>query len=96
MNSVHMKKKFDPIPWLFLAPALIYFSIMVIYPITGSFWISFHDWNGTQFKCSDGRDFKSLAENENCRKIPDMVHVGFDNYERFFQKTPKDIGILVI
>ena len=86
-----MKKNFDLTPWLFLAPALIYFIIMVVYPIGGSFWISFHDWNGTQFKCSDGRNFKSLKENETCRKIPDMVYVGFQNYERFFEKTPKDI-----
>ena len=75
-------------PWLFLLPALVYFFLLVIYPIFGSFWVSFHDWNGTQFKCSDGRDIKSLQENEFCRKIPDMKYVGFENYERFFKKTP--------
>ena len=63
-----MKIKLNLTPWLFLAPALIYFTIMVIYPIIGSVHISFHDWNGTQFKCSDGRDIKSLQENEFCRK----------------------------
>ena len=57
-----MKIKLNLTPWLFLAPALIYFTIMVIYPIIGSVHISFHDWNGTQFKCSDGRDIKSLQE----------------------------------
>ena len=86
-----MKIKFNFTPWIFLAPALIYFLIMVIYPISGSFWISFHEWNGTQFKCSDGRDLKSLNNNQFCRKVPDMEFVGLKNYERFFQKTPKDI-----
>ena len=87
-----MKIKLNLTPWLFLAPALIYFTIMVIYPIIGSVHISFHDWNGTQFKCSDGRDIKSLKENEFCRKIPNMKYVGFENYERFFDKTPKDFN----
>ena len=87
-----MKIKLNLTPWLFLAPALIYFTIMVIYPIIGSVHISFHDWNGTQFKCSDGRDIKSLQENEFCRKIPDMKYIGFENYQRFFKKTPKDFN----
>ena len=68
---------------------------MVIYPIIGSVHISFHDWNGTQFKCSDGRDIKSLQENEFCRKIPNMKYVGFENYERFFKKTPKDFNKII-
>ena len=84
-----MKIKLNLTPWLFLAPALVYFTIMVIYPIIGSVLISFHDWNGTQFKCSDGRDIKSLQENEFCRKIPDMKYVGFENYQRFLKKHPK-------
>ena len=87
-----MKIKLNLTPWLFLAPALVYFTIMVIYPIIGSVHISFHDWNGTQFKCSDGRDIKSLQENEFCRKIPDMKYVGLENYQRFFKKTPKDFN----
>ena len=33
-------------PIVFIAPALILFSIYVIYPIVNSVWISFHDWDG--------------------------------------------------
>ncbi|MEL7116924.1 MAG: sugar ABC transporter permease [Pseudomonadota bacterium] len=79
-------------PWLFLAPAAIYFFILVIYPIFGSFWVSFHDWDGTTFECSDGRSLKELAEGEKCRRVPLMTWVGWENYERFFDKTPRDMG----
>ena len=33
-------------PWLFLAPAMLFFAVYVIVPIGQSFWISFHDWDG--------------------------------------------------
>ena len=33
-------------PWLFLLPAMIFFTIYVIIPIGQSFWISFHQWDG--------------------------------------------------
>ncbi|MEM8732125.1 MAG: sugar ABC transporter permease [Pseudomonadota bacterium] len=79
-------------PWLFLAPAAIYFFVLVIYPIFGSFWVSFHDWDGTTFECSDGRTLQELADDETCRRVPLMTWVGWENYERFFDKTPRDIG----
>ena len=79
-------------PWMFLAPAAIYFFVLVIYPIFGSFWVSFHDWNGTTFQCSDGRSLQDLADDEHCRRIPKMTWVGLENYERFFDKAPRDIG----
>lgn len=77
-------------PWLFLAPAAIYFFVLVIYPIFGSFWVSFHDWDGTTFQCADGRALTELAEDETCRRVPLMTWVGLENYERFFAKTPRD------
>ena len=77
-------------PWLFLAPAAIYFFALVIYPVFGSFWVSFHDWDGTTFECSDGRQLLDLAEDETCRRVPLMTWVGLDNYARFFEKTPRD------
>ena len=86
-----MFKKINPTPWLFLAPAFIYFLIMVIYPIGGSFWISLHHWDGTKFQCSDGRSIKSLAENEKCRRVPKMEFAGSENFKRFFKKSPRDI-----
>lgn len=33
-------------PWLFLAPALLFFTIYVIAPIFQSIWISFYEWDG--------------------------------------------------
>ena len=33
-------------PVYFLAPALLFFSVFVIWPIIQSFWISFHTWSG--------------------------------------------------
>lgn len=86
-----MNRQYRYAPWLFLAPAALYFFVLVIYPIFGSFWVSFHDWNGTTFECSDGRSLKELAEDETCRRIPLMTWVGLENYERFFDKTPRDI-----
>jgi len=79
-------------PWLFLAPATIYFFLLVIYPIFGSFWVSFHDWDGTTFQCSDGRQLVELAEDEKCRRVPLMTWAGWENYQRFFDKTPRDMG----
>ncbi|MFK7902530.1 MAG: carbohydrate ABC transporter permease [Nitratireductor sp.] len=34
------------VPWLFLAPATLFFLIYVIVPIFQSIWISFHQWDG--------------------------------------------------
>lgn len=33
-------------PWLFLAPALLAFSLFVVWPILSSLWISLHEWDG--------------------------------------------------
>ena len=82
-------------PWMFLAPAAVYFFLLVVYPIFDSFWISFHDWDGATFQCSDGRPLKELAEDETCRKVPLMTWVGWENYERFFAKTPRDFDRIV-
>ena len=34
------------IPWLFMAPGLILFTIYVVLPIFQSIWISFYEWDG--------------------------------------------------
>ncbi len=41
-----LELQFKLAPVYFLAPALILFSIFVIWPIFQSIWISFHRWNG--------------------------------------------------
>ena len=39
-------RKKDLLPWIFLAPALILFSVFVLWPICHSIWISLHKWDG--------------------------------------------------
>lgn len=41
---MQFKYKYSPV--LFLAPAMIFFSIFVIWPILQSIWISFNTWSG--------------------------------------------------
>jgi len=43
-------------PWLFLLPAVIFFSAYVIIPIAQSFWISLHEWDGLGEKLWVGTD----------------------------------------
>lgn len=41
-----LRLQFTLAPVYFLAPALILFSIFVLWPIVQSIWISFHEWSG--------------------------------------------------
>ncbi|MBV7297241.1 carbohydrate ABC transporter permease [Enterovibrio paralichthyis] len=43
-------------PWLFLAPAIIIFSVYVLYPIGQSVWLSFFSWDGLGEKTWVGLD----------------------------------------
>jgi len=45
-RSWYARNRLRIAPWLFLAPALIFFAIYVIIPIFQSIWISFYEWNG--------------------------------------------------
>ena len=40
------KNRLKVTPWIFLAPAMIFFAIYVIAPIFQSIWISFYEWDG--------------------------------------------------
>jgi multiple sugar transport system permease protein len=52
-------------PWLFLLPAVLFFSVYVIIPIVQSFWISFHDWDGLGEKVWVGTDnYERLLTND--------------------------------
>ena len=44
--SFWKKNKLKIMPWLFLLPGLIMFSLYVIIPIFQSIWISFYQWDG--------------------------------------------------
>jgi len=46
MKDFWEKNQIRIVPWMFLLPALIMFSIYVIYPIIQSLTLSFHDWDG--------------------------------------------------
>lgn len=45
-TSWYKKNQLKIAPWLFVAPALFFFSLYVIIPIFQSIYISFHEWNG--------------------------------------------------
>ena len=45
-QSWHRTKRQKIAPWLFLAPALLFFAIYVILPIFQSLWISLYAWDG--------------------------------------------------
>ncbi|WP_299554128.1 carbohydrate ABC transporter permease [uncultured Tateyamaria sp.] len=55
-------------PWIFLIPALIFFSIYVVIPIFESLWLSLYKWNGLY-----DVDGNSTA-----------VWVGFENYAKLW------------
>ncbi len=40
------RNKLSVTPWIFLAPAIVFFVIYVIAPIFQSIWISFYEWDG--------------------------------------------------
>ncbi len=43
-------------PWIFLLPALVIFTIYVVYPILDSIWLSFFQWDGIGEKTWVGLD----------------------------------------
>lgn len=45
-KSWYQRNRFAITPWLFLAPALVFFTLYVIAPIFQSIWISFFEWDG--------------------------------------------------
>ena len=58
-NKSSIVKKRIPkafVPWIFMAPALILFSIYVLYPIVSSFILSFYSWDGLGDKIWVGFD----------------------------------------
>ena len=42
----YQRNKLAVTPWIFLAPAMVFFAIYVIAPIFQSIWISFYEWDG--------------------------------------------------
>jgi multiple sugar transport system permease protein len=45
-KSWYQKNRLQIAPWLFLAPAMLFFTVYVIAPIFQSMWISFYAWDG--------------------------------------------------
>jgi len=45
-RSWYKRNEIAVTPWLFLAPAILFFAVYVIIPIFQSIWISFYDWDG--------------------------------------------------
>ncbi|WP_133011203.1 carbohydrate ABC transporter permease [Marinomonas flavescens] len=73
MQKMHSKQQ-QWMPFLFLAPAVILFSVYVIFPIAQSIWLSFFEWDGLGAKTfvgfgnyielfSDGQFWTALVNN---------------------------------
>jgi len=45
-RSWYQRNRLAVTPWLFLAPAILFFTVYVILPIFQSIWISFYEWDG--------------------------------------------------
>jgi multiple sugar transport system permease protein len=45
-RSWYRRNRLAITPWLFLAPAILFFTVYVILPIFQSIWISFYEWDG--------------------------------------------------
>jgi len=59
------RKRFELTPWLFLAPAIIFFLVYVIVPIGQSISISFLEWDGLGKKEWVGlQNYKDLLDDE--------------------------------
>lgn len=46
MNSFWERNRLTITPFIFMLPALFMFSVYVLVPISQSFWLSFHEWDG--------------------------------------------------
>lgn len=45
-RSWYQRNKLQISPWIFLAPAMLFFTVYVIAPIFQSMWYSFYEWDG--------------------------------------------------
>jgi len=64
-KSWYQRNRFAITPWLFLAPALIFFTLYVIAPIFQSIWISFFEWDGLgDKKWVGGANYVELVDDE--------------------------------
>ena len=46
MRAVPRRRRASLAPLWFIAPAALFFSVFVLWPIADSIWISLHDWDG--------------------------------------------------
>ena len=63
------RNKLSVAPWIFLAPALVFFSIYVVIPIFESLWLSLYEWNGLY--TPDGESTATWVGFENYIKLWD-------------------------
>lgn len=85
-QSWFKKNQLHIAPWLFVAPALLFFLVYVIFPIFQSISLSFYEWNGLY----------------NAQGESTAVWVGWDNYaklmqdDRFFTSLKNNLIWLVL
>ena len=62
-RSWYARNRLRVAPWLFLAPALLFFTVYVILPIFQSIWISFFQWDGLgEAKWLGLENYRELAD----------------------------------
>lgn len=86
-NSRWQKNRLAIAPWLFVAPALIFFAIYVIIPIFQSIALSFYEWNGLYD--GNGNSTATWVGLDNYRKLL------FDD-ERFYVSLKNNVIWLVL
>lgn len=64
-ESMWQRHRMKIIPWLFLTPALIMFTVFVLRPIMLSVWLGFHDWDGLGDRTWVGLDnYRELLDDD--------------------------------
>ncbi len=59
------RNKLQVAPWIFLAPAMLFFVVYVIAPIFQSMWYSFYEWDGIGEKVWVGLDnYRELTDDD--------------------------------
>ena len=61
------RNKLSVAPWFFLAPALLFFCVYVVFPIFESISLSFYEWNGLYR--ADGTSTATWVGFENYTKL---------------------------
>jgi ABC-type sugar transport system permease subunit len=66
------RRRFDPLPYLFILPALVILGVVFLYPLGNSLWLSFFNLNLT--RPGRGMPFVGLGNYADILTDPDFYH----------------------